>query len=88
MEGTVNLRWTSSFTVTDLITYPLPKGTYHFSVREKDLKLVSDMLDSNRNWKSRFFFIEGTDWVCREEEWATMPRGYFDNTWAFVRESG
>ena len=64
------------------------KGTYQFSVREKDLKLVSDMLDSNRNWKSRFFFVEGTDWVCREEEWATMPRGYFDNTWAFVRESG
>ena len=25
------------------------KGTYHFSIREKDLKLVSDMLDSNRN---------------------------------------
>ena len=25
------------------------KGTYHFTVREKDLKLVSDMLDSNRN---------------------------------------
>ena len=64
------------------------KGTYHFAVKEKDLKLVSDMLDSNRNWKSRFFFVEGTDWVCREEEWATMPHGYFDNTWAFVIESG
>ena len=25
------------------------KGMYHFSVREKDLKLVSDMPDSNRN---------------------------------------
>ena len=37
------------------------KGTYHFAVREKDLKLVSDMPDSNRNWKSRFFFVEGTD---------------------------
>ena len=64
------------------------KGTYHFTVREKDLKLVFDMPDSNRNWQSRFFFVEGMDWVCREEEWATMPRGYFDNTWAFVRESG
>ena len=61
--------------------------TYNFAVREKDLKLVSDMPDSNRNWKSKFFFVEGTDWVCCEEEWATMPRGYFDNTWAFVRES-
>ena len=56
------------------------KGTYHFSIREKDLKLVFDMPNSNRNWKSRYFFVEGTDWVCREEEWATMPRGYFDNT--------
>ena len=37
------------------------KGTYHFFVREKDLKLVFDMLDSNRNWKSRFFFVEGTN---------------------------
>ena len=37
------------------------KGTYHFSVKEKDLKLVSDMPDSNRNWKSRFFFVERTD---------------------------
>ena len=25
------------------------KGTYHFAVRDKDLKLVSDMPDSNRN---------------------------------------
>ena len=64
------------------------KGTYHFAVRDKDLKLVSDMPDSNRNWKSRFFFVKGTDWVCREEEWATMPHGYFDNTWAYVKESG
>ena len=64
------------------------KGTYHFNAREKGLRLVSDMPDSNRNWKSRYFFVEGTDWVCRQEEWATMPRGYFDNTWAFVKDSG
>ena len=63
------------------------KGTYHFTFREKDLKLVSDMPDSNRNWKSRYFFVEGTDCVCHQEEWVMMPRGYFDNTWAFVRES-
>ena len=56
------------------------KGTYHFNTRDKNLRLVSDMPDSNRNWKSRYFFIEGTDWVCRQEEWATMPHGYFGNT--------
>ena len=65
----------------------LSKGTYHFSVREKDLRLVFDMLDSNRSWKSRYFFLEGSDWVCRPEEWVTMPRG-FDNTWALVKPSG
>ena len=63
------------------------KGTYLFSVREKDLRLVSDMPDSNRIWKSRYFFLEGSDWVCRPEEWATMPRG-FENTWALVKPSG
>ena len=64
------------------------KGTYHFTFREKDLKLVSNMPNSNRNWKSRYIFVEGTDWVCRQEEWVTMPCGYFDSTWAFVRDSG
>ena len=63
------------------------KGTYHFSVREKVLRPISDMPDSNRCWKSRYFFLEGSDWVCRPEEWVTMPRG-FDNTWALVKASG
>ena len=63
------------------------KGIYHFASRGKDLRLVSDMPDSNRNWKSRYFFILGTDWVCRPEEWVTMPHG-FDNTWGEVKVSG
>ena len=64
------------------------KGTYHFTAREKGLRLVSDMPNSNRNWKSRYFFVVGMDWVCRQEEWETMPCGYFDNIWAFVRDLG
>ena len=64
------------------------KGTYHFAPREKSLRLVSDMPNSNRNWKSRFFFVKGTDWVCRLDEWDTLPGGYFDNTWAYIRDSG
>ena len=63
------------------------KGVYHFAVREKELKLVSDMLDSNRKWKGRYLFVEGTNWVCRQEEWESMPNGFFDNTWAYVRNS-
>ena len=60
---------------------------YHFVVRKKELRLVLDMPHSNRNWKGRYFFVQGTNWVCRLEEWVTMPHG-FDNTWGIVRDSG
>ena len=33
------------------------KGIYHFLARKPLLRLVSDMSDSNRNWKNRYFFI-------------------------------
>ena len=36
-------------------------GIYHFAVRKKALRLVSDMPDSNRNWNGRYFFFQGTD---------------------------
>ena len=45
------------------------------------------MPDSNKNWKGRYFFVQGTDWVCRLEEWVTMPHG-FDNTWGIVKDLG
>ena len=45
------------------------------------------MPDSNRNWKGRYFFIQVMDWVCRPEEWDTMPHN-FDNTWGIVKDSG
>ena len=46
-----------------------------------------DMHDSNRSWKGMYFFVQGTDWVCRPEEWVIMPYG-FDNTWGIVKDSG
>ena len=33
------------------------QGIYHFAAWKKSLKLVSDMLDSNKNWKGRYFFV-------------------------------
>ena len=33
------------------------EGIYHFAARKKSLRLVSDMPDSNRNWKSKYFFV-------------------------------
>ena len=47
---------------------------------------MSNMPDSNRNWKGRYFFVQETDWVCRREEWVMMPHG-FDNTWGIVKDS-
>ena len=63
------------------------KGIYHFLARKSSLRLVSDLPDSNRNWKNRYCFVKGTEWVCRPEEWNSMPDG-FDNTWGIVKESG
>lgn len=50
----------------------LSKGIYHFLARKLTLRLVSDMPDSNRNWKNRYFFDKGTKWVCRPEKWVSM----------------
>jgi len=33
------------------------QGIYHFSVRKKELRLVSNMPNSNRNWKGKYFFV-------------------------------
>ena len=63
------------------------KGIYHFLARKSSLRLVSDKPDSNRNWKNRYFFVKGTKWVCRLEEWDGMP-DRFDNTWGVVKKSG
>ena len=63
------------------------QGIYHFLVRKMSLRLVSNMLDSNKNLKNRYFFIQWMDWVCRPEEWDTMPNG-FDNTWGIVKKLG
>ena len=45
------------------------------------------MSNSNRNWKNRYFFVQGVDWVCKPEEWDSMP-DEFDNTWGVLNESG
>ena len=63
------------------------QGIYHFAARKKALRLVSDMLDFNRNWMGKYFFVKRTDWVCRPEEWDTMSHG-FDNTWGIVKDLG
>ena len=49
------------------------------------LKLMSDTLDSNRNWKSCYFFIEGDEWICHPGDQEYMP---VDKTWGIMPPSG
>ena len=38
-------------------------GMYSFVARKPLLRLVSDTPDSNRDWKSRYFFMDGDEWM-------------------------
>lgn len=51
------------------------------------LKLVSNMPDSNHDWKSRYFFVKGFNWVCRPDEWKNIGEGY-DHTLGIMDKSG
>lgn len=44
------------------------------------------MPDSNKNWKSKYFFVQGTNWVCKPEEWDSMPNR-FDDNWGVLDKS-
>ena len=63
------------------------KGFYNFVVCKLSLKLVSDMFDSNRDWKSRKFFVQGSNWVCRPNKWDNIGEEY-DNTWGVLDKAG
>ena len=41
------------------------KGVYSFVPRSLLLKVIYETLDSNRDWKSCYFFLEGDGWMCR-----------------------
>ena len=49
------------------------RGMYSFLPRSPLLRLVCKTLDSNRNWKSRHFFIQGDDWMCHPRDQEYMP---------------
>ena len=56
-------------------------------VRKPSLKLVTDVPNSNWDWKSRYFFVQGLNWVCRPNEWDNIGEEY-DNTWRILDEFG
>ena len=61
------------------------KGMYSFVPRKSVLKVIYETPDSNRNWKSRYFFLEGDGWMCHPGETDYMP---VDKTWGILDLSG
>ncbi|KAK9993945.1 hypothetical protein SO802_023648 [Lithocarpus litseifolius] len=61
------------------------KGMYSFVARSPLLWLVSDTLDSNEDWKSRYFFMDGNEWMCHPGDTEFMP---VDTTWGILPSLG
>ena len=61
------------------------KGMYSFVPRSSLLRLVCETLDSKRNWKSQYFFMEGDEWMCHPGDTDHMP---VDTTWGILPSSG
>ena len=61
------------------------KGMYNFMPRSPLLRLICKNLDSNRDWKSRYFFLEDDEWMCHPGDNEFMP---VDKTWGIMPPSG
>ena len=61
------------------------RGIYSFAPRSPLLKVIFETPDSNRDWKSRYFFLEGDKWMCRPGDAEHMP---VDTTWGILHPSG
>ena len=61
------------------------KGMYSFVPRKSVLKVIYETPDSNCDWKSRYFFLEGDGWMCHPRETDYMP---VDKTWGILDPSG
>ena len=49
------------------------RGIYSFLPRKLSLRLVYETPNSNLNWKNRYFFVQGDNWVCHPDEQLDMP---------------
>ena len=61
------------------------KGMYSFVPRSPLLRLVCETPNSNRNWKSRYFFMEGDGWMNRPGDNEFM---LVDTTWGILQPFG
>ena len=57
------------------------KGMYSFVPRKSVLKVIFETPGSNRDWKSRYFFLKGDGWMCHPRETEHMP---VDKTWGIL----
>ena len=87
VKAIVALHLESFSAAIDLSKYTRQKGIYNFVARKPSFRLVSDMPDFNRNWKNRYIFVQGIDWVCELEESDSIPDG-FDSTWGVLNNFG
>ena len=60
------------------------RGMYSFSSRSPLLKAIFETPDSNRDWKSRYFFLEGDEWMSHPGETKYMP---VDTVWGVLHSS-
>ena len=58
---------------------------YSFVPKKSVLKVIYETSDSNCDWKSRYFFLEGDDWMCHPGEMDYMS---VDKTWGILDPSG
>ena len=61
------------------------KGMYNFTPKSSLLRLICENLNSNRDWKSRYFFLEGDKWMCHPGDNEFIP---VDKTWGIMPTSG
>ena len=61
------------------------KGMYNFTPRNSLLRLICENPNSNRDWKSRYFFLEGDEWMCHSGDNEFMP---VDKTWGIMPPLG
>ena len=57
------------------------RGMYSFALRKSVLKVIYETPDSNRDWKSHYFFLEGDGWMCHLGKTDFMP---VDKTWGIL----
>ena len=46
---------------------------YSFASKSSLLKVIFETLNSNKDWKSHLFFLEGNEWMGRPGDTEYMP---------------